>query len=144
MDETEYDRLQLEDEADEFSLNLYKAQLTHDRDMQFRDPTKKRPSKDRGGKKVERKCIECTRSFQVPAGNQTEFVFCPTCSKKKCLRCGMVLSHKHKCAECHVAHGKPSEERPNQYCVTCINYVPTDTLPTTKTNLYDRRIKTNP
>ena len=84
-------------------------------------------------KKVELKCVECKHKFTtlqplkpLASYKPTTSAFCPICSKKKCMRCDIILSRKYKCKNkiCIVKfHGRPSEEMPDCYCSECIIYI---------------------
>ena len=78
---------------------------------------------------VKIKCAECKVLFRVPKSVKTKremYAFCNVCSKKKCLRCQIVLSKNNKCKNpmcVNPYHGQPSAEMPDFYCTDCIIYV---------------------
>ena len=65
-----------------------------------------------------KECIECQITSEFPKYS----VFCPECTKKVCMKCGVILSKRYKCEGkgCDQYHGQPSTEMPTFYCAECI------------------------
>ena len=68
-----------------------------------------------------KECVEC----QVTSEFSKHSVFCPECTKKVCMKCGVILSKRYKCEgkNCGQYHGQPSAEMGDCYCIGCITSI---------------------
>lgn len=69
--------------------------------------------------RLDRTCIECGEHFLTSVNEK--HVFCPSCIKRKCVRCKIVLSDKYPCPICGKNHGEIADAE--GFCKQCIKEI---------------------